>query len=113
MLFLLRRYDDRRASSGYSRNSASSRPQRSSYTSNMSGYQGYKVSRDNSDLRKVSNSSTESDSCFGSYTEESRSMGEMTRRMTMTLYYPDLQERVLTKTGRETNTAVVATRLAP
>ena len=41
------------------------------------GYQGYKASRDNSDMRKVSNSSTESDSCFGSYTEESRSMGKI------------------------------------
>ena len=82
---MLRRYDDRRTSSGYSRNSTSTRPQRSSYTSSgpsMSGYQGYKASRDNGDLRKVSNSSTESDSCFGSYTEESRSTGEMTRRMT-------------------------------
>ena len=77
---LLRRTDDRRASSGYSRDSASSRPQRSSYTSPglSMGYQGYKASRDNSDMRKVSNSSTESDSCFGSYTEESRSMGKMT-----------------------------------
>ena len=67
----------RRASSGYSRPSTSSRPQRSSYTSpglSMAspGLQGYK-----SDLRKVSNSSTESDSCFGSYTEEHRSMGNM------------------------------------
>lgn len=44
------------------------------------GYQGYKASRDNGDMRKVSNSSTESDSCFGSYTEESRSMGKMTER---------------------------------
>ena len=45
------------------------------------GYQGYKASRDNGDMRKVSNSSTESDSCFGSYTEESRSMGEITERI--------------------------------
>ena len=67
----------RRASSGYSRNSTSSRSQRSSYTSpglsmSGSGLQGYKAG-----LRKVSNSSTESDSCFGSYTEEHRSMGNM------------------------------------
>ena len=70
----------RRASSGYSRNSTSSRSQRSSYTSpglsmSGSGLQGYKAG-----LRKVSNSSTESDSCFGSYTEEHRSMGNMAKQ---------------------------------
>ena len=49
----------------------------SGYNMSESVYNGFQGVSDNTSLRKVSNSSTERDSCFGSYTDEYRNTGEI------------------------------------